>query len=283
MESTKTTEELLRENKNWSYIRTDRNNTRYFVDKTCPRCGGYGIIQCYGHVEGGKCFECGGSGICSGETIKVYTPEYAEKLRIRREARAQKEQERREAEAIAHRADKLKELGFSHDEATDEWFIYRVIGNTYPIKDFLKEKGFKFNPVVGWYAGAPIEEYPCQKLAQAQVLKESVFVEWKEKAEVTSIWEENLAPKEEDTSNWVGTIGSRLELNLTVKRVFSFDGIYGTSHTYIMRDDEGNAFKWVTTKILEENKTYHLRATVKDQIDYKGIKTTVITRATNVA
>ena len=28
----------------------------------CPRCTGHGIIQKYNHIEGGRCFQCEGSG-----------------------------------------------------------------------------------------------------------------------------------------------------------------------------------------------------------------------------
>ena len=33
--------------------------------KVCDRCGGYGIISSYKHVNGGVCFECGGNGYTS--------------------------------------------------------------------------------------------------------------------------------------------------------------------------------------------------------------------------
>lgn len=30
--------------------------------RECPRCSGMGFIQVYWHIDGGRCFKCGGSG-----------------------------------------------------------------------------------------------------------------------------------------------------------------------------------------------------------------------------
>jgi hypothetical protein len=32
------------------------------VAAPCSRCGGSGYFQCYGHIYGGRCFQCGGNG-----------------------------------------------------------------------------------------------------------------------------------------------------------------------------------------------------------------------------
>lgn len=32
------------------------------VPAPCSRCGGSGYFQCYGHIYGGRCFQCGGNG-----------------------------------------------------------------------------------------------------------------------------------------------------------------------------------------------------------------------------
>ena len=280
MESIKTTEELLSLYPNWSYIRTDRNKTRYFSDSTCPRCGGRGIIDAYAYIDGGKCYECGGSGHTSHSTIiKVYTPEHAAKLAAQREARAKKAEEERRAKAIMERSAKLEHLGFGVENG--EWVIYRVVGNTYPIKDELKAKGFHFNPVVGWYSGAPYDEHQCQRMTEDEVLTDSVFIEWKDKEDISPILYDNIH-KEKDPSEWQGEVGARLEICAKVEKIISFDGRFGVTNLHMLRDDRGNVYKWSTQKSLEEGKEYILRATIKDHEEYKGVKQTVITRASVV-
>lgn len=119
-----------------TYIKTDRNGTKYYeVECQCSRCGGSGYLSYYGHVHGGVCFKCNGSGK-EFKTIKEYTPEYEAKLNARREAKAKikanQELEKMEAKVKA---------------TFPELKAYFVLGNTYPIKDELKAKGAKFD----WY------------------------------------------------------------------------------------------------------------------------------------
>lgn len=289
MESIKTTEELLQQHKKWFYDRTDRNGTRYFVDWTCQRCGGRGGWEGWPDYT---CYECGGSG--RGErptTIKVYTPEHAAKLAKQREARAAKAEAERTAKAILERGANLKKAGFGQEEIDGvvTWVIYRVVGNTFDIKDQLKELGCKFKPSVGWYAPAALEGYECQRLTEKDVLKENVFIEWKDKEEVEPLWVERNRAAEESPSQWVGQVGDRIDITVTIDRVFESSwkrnpGMWSTvtSYMYLMHDAAGNIYKWSTSKYYEEKETYHFRATVKDHADYKGIKQTLITRATLV-
>lgn len=289
MESVKSTEELLAQHKRWTYVRTDRNGTRYFHDYTCQRCGGRGGWEGWPDYV---CYECGGSGKSDRvSVIKVYTPEHAAKLAKQREARAAKAEAERTAKAILERGENLKKAGFGQEEIDGvvTWVIYRVVGNTFDIKDQLKELGCKFKPSVGWYAPAALEGYECQRLTEKDVLKENVFIEWKDRDEVEPLWIERNRAAEESPSQWVGQVGDRIDITVTIDRVFESQfqrnaGWYGTttSYMYLMHDEAGNVYKWSTSKEYEEKETYHFRATVKDHVDYKGIKQTVITRATPV-
>ena len=278
MVSIATTEELLKEHKRWSYQRTDRNGTRYFHDCTCNRCGGRGGWEGW---PGFTCYECGGSGIGKGEMIKVYTPEHAEKLQKQREARAAKAQAEREQKAILERGNNLLKAGFSHEG--DEYVIYRVVGNTYPIKDELKALGAKFKPCVGWYFATVQSGYELQRLTEKDVLVDNPFVDWKSINEVQPLWTENQRAAEESTSEWQGEVGEKIVRKLHFDRVFEGAGFYGkTSYMYLLSDEDGNKYKWSSSVYYAEGDEYTMRCTVKDHAEYKGIKQTVLTRCTKV-
>lgn len=289
MESTLTTEEILKEHKKWKYDRTDRNGTRYFINYTCGRCGGRGGWEGWPDFT---CYECGGSGIGKGEIIKVYTPEHAAKLAARREANARKREAERLERAINERGERLTKIGFGKEG--DTYVIYRAVGNTYPIKDELKALGCKYSPVVGWFAPHALNGYETQRMEERDVLQEGPYIEWKSKEEVAPILQENLQAAAASPSKHIGSIGERLDLNLHIDRAFEGkyhrnDGWYGTTTTYmyLMHDKDGNIFKWSTSCFYEENQDVHFRATVKDHTDYKdkfGVitKQTVLTRCRKV-
>lgn len=284
MISTESTETLLKENKTWSYVRTDRNNTRYFSDCRCGRCGGRGGWEGWPEFT---CYECCGSGKTDKPSIvKIYTPEHAAKLAKQREARAKKAEAEHVAKAIAEREQNLIKAGFGKDG--DTFVIYRVVGNTFEIKDELKKLGCKFKPQVGWYSPVTYEGYPWQRLTERDVLKESVFIEWKDKDEVEPLWTERQRV-EESPSKWVGNIGERIDIHVKIDRAFESEfqrnsGWYGTttSYMYLMHDEAGNVYKWSTSCYYKEKDECHFKATVKDHADYKGIKQTVLTRCTLV-
>lgn len=289
MESVKTTEEILKSHKRWSYDRTDRNGTRYFKDFTCTRCGGRGGWEGW---PGFTCYDCGGSGLDNRPTIiKVYTPEHAAKLAAQREARAAKAEAERVANAIANRGENLRKAGFGQEEIDGvvTWVIYRVVGNTYEIKDELKALGCKFKPQVGWYSPVTYEGYTFQRLTEKEVLKDNIFIEWKDKDEVEPLWIENIRRIEESTSEWQGEVGGRLDLQLHIDRVFESswkrnNGPWSsvTSYMYLMHDAAGNIYKWSTSCYYGEGEDVHFKATVKEHAEYKGIKQTVLTRCTKV-
>ena len=88
---------------------------------------------------------------------------------------------------------------------------------------------------------------------------------------------------DESESEYVGSIGERLELFLTVERTIELDGAYGRSTMHIMRDDCGNLFVWTTaSKSWAAGTEHHIKGTVKDHRKYKNECQTVLTRCLEV-
>ena len=84
---------------------------------------------------------------------------------------------------------------------------------------------------------------------------------------------------DEGTSEYVGSIGERLELTLTVTRAIELENNFGHSVMHIMEDECGNVFVWTTAaKSWAEGSVKVLRGTVKDHRIYKNVKQTVLTR-----
>ena len=285
MNSTATTDEILAAHPRWFYSRTDRNGTRYFYDYTCPRCGGRGGADAWVYT-GWVCYECGGSGKTDRpQVMKVYTPEHEEKLKKQRQARFEKKEKERIEKAIRERGTNLEKAGFGNEDGT--YVIYRVIGNTYEIKDELKGLGAKFNPAVGWFFSHPIDSYNVQRMEEKEVLTDSIWIEWKQKEEVKPLWAENQKIAEESPSKWVGEIGDRIELSLHIDR--SFEGKFQlcewksvSSYMYLMHDADGNIYKWSTSCYYKEGDDIHVRGTIKDHAEFRGVKQTVLTRLREV-
>lgn len=285
MIDTRTTDELLTIHESWKYERTDRNGTRYFTQHRCARCGGRGIIPAYAFINGGECFECGGSGRATNpEIIKVYTPEHAEKLAKDREKRAKAKHDAKLAEFKTNINNYFCALGFGIEN--DEVVCYRVIGDTYQIKDELKAQGCKFNRAIGWYAPKLIDGYDCQRMSARDICyinEEAAMIEWLPAEQIAPLLIENQM--EIPTSEWQGNIGDRLELYLSIDRIINGRGFRGsTNYFYIMHDSAGNCFTWSTSCYIEDtNKNIHIKGTVKDHVEYcnkcgSTIKQTVLTR-----
>lgn len=84
------------------------------------------------------------------------------------------------------------------------------------------------------------------------------------------------------TSQFVGTVGEKLELTLRLKRKMSFPNTYGRGDSFILlfEDCAGNAFKWCTANGsgFIETEEVKLKGTVKAHEEYKGTPQTVLTR-----
>ena len=213
------------------------------------------------------------------EEVRTYTQKEYEAL----EKASIKRKEKAEAERIANIETvniKTKErLGFA------EGFITAVLGNTYPIKDELKDAGARFSPIFGWYfIGHDGEEYlESQDFSTFKVLWEDVFTKNRDyvllkDTSVLKEWFESKTIKP-STSSFQGVIGEKIERKLEIICVFDFTGRFGITHLHTMEDEDKNVYVWSTaSKKLEVGKTFNIKATVKDHTLYKNVEQTILTR-----
>lgn len=88
---------------------------------------------------------------------------------------------------------------------------------------------------------------------------------------------------DEGTSEYVGSIGERLELTLTITRAIELENNFGHSVMHIMEDKCGNVFVWTTAaKSWAEGSVKVLRGTVKDHRIYKNVKQTILTNCREI-
>lgn len=179
------------------------------------------------------------------------------------------------------KAEWLEKNNFNKNGET--WIICG--GDTYAIKDELKELGFKFSPILKWHINAIIEipeEYHLFKVSF-----ETVY-EWndtynnayplaaaKEKIEAAM-----RAFDKPSLSNFIGIIGERLRNVPAIyisQRGFNTQYGYTLLHTFQIGED---VLVWFTQKELnfEKGQSILLSGTIKKHDDFRGTKTTQLSR-----
>lgn len=286
-------------------VKTDRNGTKYYsIPRACPRCGGAGGSEAWAYT-GWTCYECGGTGDGGFEIVKEYTPEYAAKLEARRKKAAEKK-----AAEHARKIDGIRREWLVNHGWTEDGFTFVFLGNTFDVKDAIKEAGGKFDADLGWHIDREVEGFEMLKLSKEGILDEVYHgyqvAPVKDKVnELKRAEEERLHPKTH-TSEYQGKIKERLKgLTLTVnfiKKIQCFGYGYwdnGTRYIHSMTDDAGNIYTWTTDapmamqipdphenaepgwtvwKPVAKGDKVTLTGTVKDHKEYKGDKQTVLTR-----
>lgn len=255
-------------------LRVDKNGTKYWVSTECPKCGGNGNIWYYRHVEAGVCYMCGGTGY-KEHKWKEYTPEYAQKLADRRLAKTR-------AKAPEANAKFLAKMGMSEDGRA--WI---VLGDTYAIKDQLKADGAKYNGLFGWHFDHADNGYECCEISIEQIGEKDantylwqLFEDW---YIIKTIKEAKDACAPKTDSEYIGSVGDKVELQATFADSFTFEThytYYGELNYIYKFVANGNTLIWKTAKDLEleEGAQYQIRGTIKEHKEYKGDKQTVLTR-----
>lgn len=274
------------------YFKTDRNGTKYYyVTCPCGKCGGRGIIDCYIPINGGDCFDCGGTGVLTYEE-KEYTPEYEAKLEERRQKREAKRLAKLQAELPQKQQTWLEKNGFNSDGKT-----YLFLGNTYEMKEDIKAVGGKFDYSLGWHIAEKVNGYQFLEISVEEVADFSMFDGWvldpskcvDLKSRCRKAYQE-LNPTTEH-SEYVGEIGDKIEIEVTYVHTSSWENGYGgywnegVTNLHTFKDANGNVFIWKTGKYIEADYGTKLKltGTIKDHSEYKDTKQTVLTRCKAIA
>ena len=260
--------------------RIDKNGTKYYVDYTCPKCGGCGKIPHYSHINGGVCYMCSGSGV-KAVTWVERTPEYEAKLLQRRLQRARNKSEVLNEEFL---------LMNGFNQFGEAWI---VLGNTFDIKEELKANGAKFSKTLGWTFTSGAWAYDLHKITINDVINQdgdtlvmrnenTWLYDFNEpetiREYINGIQQAYRASTMPETQH-LGQIGKKVDLVLKVAAVFVYDSKFGPVFVYKFIDASGNVVVWNTSaKDIQEGKRYAVTGTVKAHEEYKGEKQTVLTR-----
>ena len=234
------------------------------VRETCGRCGGSGIWA-WGPY-GGTCFACQGAGY---RTLEVRW--YTDKERAAQDRQAEKRAEarvQRQLERDAYNAGP-EANGFI------DGFVIAVLGNTYEIKDELKEAGAKYTRGLGWHF-ANTADVPAKYADRTRMIMwEDASIDGKIKS-VEELERLVAVASPLEDSQHVYMVGSRVrDLSLKVYKVWEGPGY--TMHT--LTDSDNNVYIWTTSsRTLPLDAQVIMDVTIKEHTEYKGIKQTVLTR-----
>lgn len=267
-----------------------------YIEETCDRCGGTGIIASRvenGHiipipVDNGICYKCNGEGK-THKWVKAYTEEEMNKYLASQERAKARKAEKIEAE----RQEKLNKSKENQEELLAKWgynvenpLIWLICGgDTYAIKDQLKEKGCKYNPAFGWYCNHSIDVPVGYKTAIINFYDVYTWFPLSKKFDLNEKAKEiadaaKAALEPESHSEYIGEIKDRIrDLKVTLTAVRSFDGFYGTTFIYTFVHNE-DVLVWMTSscKDVEVGDEFLLTGTVKEHSTYKGVKQTKMSR-----
>lgn len=256
-------------------VRIDRNGSKHFEDDVCPACGGTGI---WGY--GRKCFKCNGTGKYITKRVER-TPAYEKKLADRRLERERAEAPKKNAQL------------FSRFHLDEEGNAYIVLGNTYPIKDELKEKGAHYNPTLGWYFDSNRVDYPTALVERDSFMtlndNDMYELDWDKARDlvdrIKAEYKEAHTPAKAEkipVSQWVGEVGQKITETVTLKNIYTFISSFTDDLMCIYK------FETVTEDILvwrtrergdlEEGNRYEITGTVKEHSEFRNEKQTILTR-----
>lgn len=164
----------------------------------------------------------------------------------------------------------------------EKGYITIFKGDTYPHLEWFRASIARYARWWGWYI-ISTEEIPEDLPAGL----EPIQLPW----ELVCQDDRNLKPEDAvkkavetlvydpGTSEWVGSIGERIEVDIVVTKALLLDGYYGRSTLHTMEDADGNIYTWTTSsKSWAEGSEKIIRGTVKEHKVYKNQKQTVLTR-----
>jgi len=259
----------------------------------CDRCNGSGIAishVCNGQPvpyvnDGGICYSCNGAGYFRKE-IRLYTDKEFEQMEKASAKAAEKREAAREQKMKAEYADKrakwLEENCFNENLTT---FVY-FPADSFEVKDSLKDAGFHFSKNLLWHIANIPEGYEDKvvEIALDQVAEIGAWGEGFYRPGARTFVDDilkNCRPIEESTSEWLFEEKERFyDYAVVLKSVRGMETRFGWTQLVKFEDANGNILQWWTAVEIkaEVGDQVLLTGTVKAHDEYKGVKSTTVTR-----
>lgn len=87
-------------------------------------------------------------------------------------------------------------------------------------------------------------------------------------------------------NEFLGELGDKLELPVTLKSIRFIEGNYGVTSLYSFVTDDGHLVKWFSSRAVfrdgDVDRSFTLKGTVKKHDEYNGTKSTILTRCSEV-
>ena len=234
---------------------------------------------------GGVCLKCGGSGFITKE-VRLYTDKEFEQMEKASAKAAEKREAAREQKIKAEYANKrekwLEENCFNENLTT---FVY-FPADSFEVKDSLKDAGFRFSKNLLWHIANIPEGYE-DKVVEITLDQVAEIGAWGEgfyrpgaRTFVDDILK-NCRPIEESTSEWLFEEKERFyDYAVVLKSVRGMETRFGWTQLVKFEDANGNILQWWTAVEIkaEVGDQVLLTGTVKAHDEYKGVKSTTVTR-----
>ena len=234
---------------------------------------------------GGVCLKCGGSGFITKE-VRLYTDKEFEQMEKASAKAAEKREAAREQKMKAEYADKrakwLEENCFNENLTT---FVY-FPADSFEVKDSLKDAGFHFSKNLLWHIANIPEGYEDKvvEIALDQVAEIGAWGEGFYRPGARTFVDDilkNCRPIEESTSEWLFEEKERFyDYAVVLKSVRGMETRFGWTQLVKFEDANGNILQWWTAVEIkaEVGDQVLLTGTVKAHDEYKGVKSTTVTR-----
>lgn len=180
-----------------------------------------------------------------------------------------------------------KEKWMERNGFTTEGITFAIVGgNTFEIKDFLKEKGYKFNHLLLWHGTEELTDLP-EGFHSVQFSFDELYnwladwncVEVKNNAH-TLVAEKTNPFLPENPSKHYGVVGQRYyDIPVVVKDTRSYSNAYGGGNIYTFTKDD-YTLVWFTQTHLEikPGDEVLLTGTVKKHDEFRRVKQTHLSR-----
>ena len=166
------------------------------------------------------------------------------------------------------------------DDNNNTWI---VLGDTFDIKDEIKSKGGKFCRELGWHFDHIEPGYQLYSINIDDITDKYYDGRLYFSDEVWDLVKDiknKYTIYEPDNSNWVGEVGKKIDFDGILKNYRSYYGNFGETGIFEFEDENGNTIVWMTSpdKEIDDKHIYWIEGTVKSHDEFRGKKSTRITR-----